>query len=232
MSSHALDTLQAALVEVDLLQKASPTRLGGAPSQPAITRAIGRASVVLLSGHLERYIRNVNEEAVACVNSCGVIGSQLPKRLRLLHSKNAIEDLASTSWDGDGRVKSLERFSQSETWLWGASGNGALEHGRLIRWMRAPLPREIIRYYRYWEIEDIFTSITRTAHTRKHIWLKMTEMTEMTEKRNNIAHGDLAIEATQADVQSYMKVVKQFGARSDRKLSHRLARMLSISNPW
>jgi hypothetical protein len=73
MSSRALQSLLIALEEVGDLQRANPTPTGAAPSQPETTRAIGRASVVLLSSHLERYIRNLNEEAVEFVNSAGVM---------------------------------------------------------------------------------------------------------------------------------------------------------------
>ncbi len=229
MASHALDALLAALSEVDLLQQANPTPLGAAPNRPALTRAVGRASVVLLSSHFERYIRNVNEEAVGCVNSCGVVGNQLPEPLRLLHSRTVIEELASTSWDVPARATKLTQFAQTDMWLWGPNGTGTLEHGRLLGWMRTPKPEEVRRYYRYWGIDDIFTMITYKPTTRSHMWLKLTEMVE---KRNNIAHGDLATEATQADVRSYAKVVKQFCVRSDRHLSRRLSKLLSTPAPW
>jgi RiboL-PSP-HEPN len=224
MASDALNALLLALKEVDLLQRINPTPTGAAPDQPEITRAVGRASVVLLSSHLERYIRNINEEAVSVVNATAILGSQLPQPLRLLHSKSIVEDLAATTWDNETRATKLALLAQSETWLWLPSETGSLDHSRLLAWMKAPKSEQIQRYFRYWEIDDIFGRITYKPHTRSHLWLKIDELVE---KRNNIAHGDLSTEATQADVRTYSKVVETFCVRSDRQLGRRLGRLLS-----
>jgi hypothetical protein len=229
MSSRALQSLLIALEEVGDLQRANPTPTGAAPSQPETTRAIGRASVVLLSSHLERYIRNLNEEAVEFVNSAGVIGPSLPESLRLLHSKGSVDDLYRTNWEIQARATMLMTFAQADMWLWVPGGTGHLQQARLLTWMRTPMPVEIQRYFRYWEIRDIFSAVTRKAHTRSHFWLKVEELVT---KRNNIAHGDLLTEATQEDVQAYVEVVKELCQRIDRQFSRRLGRLLVTTSPW
>ena len=223
MASDALAALLLALEEVDLLQQLNPTPTGAAPRQPDVTRAVGRACVVLLASHFERYIRNVNEEAVSKVNLIGIAGSQLPQPLRLLHSKSMIEDLAATTWDNESRATKLALLAQTETWLWLPSETGWLDHGRLLAWMKTPKPEQIRRYYGYWGIADIFGEITYRPHTREHLWLKIDELVG---KRNNIAHGDTSTEATQADVRTYSKVVETFCVRADRRLGRRLGRLL------
>ncbi len=74
MGSQSLAALSIAIHEISLLQQVNPSPFGAQPSRPDITRAIGRASVVLLSSHFERYFYAINEEAVGVVNSCGVTG--------------------------------------------------------------------------------------------------------------------------------------------------------------
>ena len=224
MPSDALNALLLALKEVDLLQRINPTPTGAAPDQPEITRAVGRASVVLLSSHLERYIRSINEEAVSVVNSTAVLGPQLPQPLRLLHSKSIVEELAGTTWDNETRAAKLAMLAQTETWLWLPSETGSLDHSRLLVWMKSPKSEQIQRYFRYWGIDDIFSKITYKQRTRSHLWLKIDELVD---KRNNVAHGDLSTEATQADVRTYSKVVETFCVRSDRQLGRRLGRLLS-----
>lgn len=227
MSSRALQTLLQALEEVDELQRTNPTPVGAAPAQPAVTRVVGRASVVLLSSHFERYVYSVNEEAVDAVNNLPVSGSDLPHGIKILHSKVAIDALALTGWERRGRQ--LEAFVTAEGWLWGSQTSGALRHDNLLLWMKAPTPTELVRYYGMWGIRNIFDDITRTPHTRKDLWLKIEELVS---KRNNIAHGDATTEATQADVRSYRLHARKFCESADRRLARQLARIFDIARPW
>jgi len=56
-----------------------------------LARVAGRAQVVLLSAHFERYIYSVNEEAVEFVNHLHIPAASLPENLRLLHSRYPVE---------------------------------------------------------------------------------------------------------------------------------------------
>jgi hypothetical protein len=123
----------------------------------------------------------------------------------------------------------LKAFADSEIWLWVPAGSGTLDHRQLIAWMKAPKPGQLQRYYRYWGIPDVFSAITRSPHTRSYYYLKVDEIVT---KRNNIAHGDLTTEATQADVRIYKEVVSVFCQRADRMLSMQLGRLLSSGRPW
>ena len=87
MPSDALKSLLAGIDEVRDLQAANPTPRGGLPDRPRVVRAINRGSVVLLSSHLERYLRGLNEEAVGVIDAAATGGSALPEILRLQHSK-------------------------------------------------------------------------------------------------------------------------------------------------
>ena len=64
MPSVAVQALTDAVKEVDELLGA-PAKGGSMQQRLALTRVAGRAGVVLLAGHFERYFYAVNEEAVA-----------------------------------------------------------------------------------------------------------------------------------------------------------------------
>jgi len=229
MPSTSLASLRDGLNEVEDLQRANPTPTGSMPRQPEITQAIDRASVVMLSGHLEGYIYDINVEAAAVVNNSAIYSTRLPQVLRLVHSKPALEDLAATGWETDSRARKLETFVTLESWLWHASTGGQLVAERLLFWMKTPKPDALRRYYRYWGIEDIFATITRTASVRGNLWLRIQELVE---KRNSIAHGDKSVAATQSDVDSYAKAVWTFAERADRALAAQLARVCQCPRPW
>jgi RiboL-PSP-HEPN len=227
VSSDALDAFVEALEEVRDLERADPTPPGEPPVDPEVTRVVGRASVVLLSSHLERYIRAVNQEAATVVNSVGPRGTRLPTKLRLLHSRTSMDSMLVTEWER--RETQLQAFIESDGWLWNESLSGPLTHDWLLSWMKAPTPKNLVRYYRYWGINNIFSAITRAVHTRTELWLKLEELVG---KRNNIAHGDPSTEATAADIDSYRMAARRFCERSDKQLARALKRILACPLPW
>ncbi len=215
--------------EAQPVDRSVPTHEGGAaPSDAALARVIGRASVVLLSSHFERYVYSVNEEAAGVLNATPHTSSRLPELLRLLHSRSAIDELVATGWER--RAEGLQHLIVTDAWLWTDDlPSGSIDHRRLIVWMKAPTPPNLIRYYRHWDVADIFTAITRATHTRTDLWLKIDELVR---KRNNIAHGDLATEATRVDLRGYETAALRFCERADRQLAAALASILETSAPW
>ncbi len=227
MPSDALKSLLAGIEEVRDLQTANPTPPGGLPDRPRVVRAINRASVVLLSSHLERYLRSLNEEAVGVINAATIRGSALPETLRLRHSKIPIDELAEAQWDN--RAAMLSQLVEKDGWLWGSTPKANLEHDRLLRWMRSPSPERALRMFKLWGVSDIFSAITRQPHTRQRMWLKLEELVD---KRNDIAHGDSGAEATYQDIASYVAVVRTFCTRADGVLSRTLAPHADGTRPW
>ncbi len=225
--SASLIALRRGLLEVAELQRADPTPIGQAPSDPEISRAVGRASVVLLSSHFERYIYAINEEASEFLNSHEVPGSDLPELLRLLHSQVVVDGLFSTQWDH--RAEALAAFVEEEAWLWGLESSGQLFHKRLLAWMKSPSPLNLSRYFKYWGVEDIFSAITRAPHTKSELWLRIDELVG---KRNNIAHGDLTTEATSTDIINYEIAIKTFSDRTDRLLGSIVGRIIDRQAAW
>ena len=183
--------------------------------------------MVILCSHFERYLRSANEEAVALLNESQVQSQLLPERLRLQHSRMAIDELANTEWTR--RSGNLQHFVQMEAWLWGNAEKGPLEHGRIMQWMKTPDPREVIRFYHLWGFNDVFGRITRRSHTRRQFFLKLTELVE---KRNNIAHGDFSTEATAGEVREYQRTVAMFCDRVDRHLARKLRVSFGLHCNW
>jgi hypothetical protein len=227
MASISAAALQLALDEVRTLLAADPTPTGRLSHDPATARVVGRACVVLLTSHLERYVRACNEEAIDFVNALGLQGNLLPQEARLLHSRRMIDELSQTQWPN--RADKLTAFVQAEGWLWASGPSGRLAHDRLLDWMRSPKPDELTRYYRMWGLTDIFRDITRRAHTRSSLRLGIQELVD---KRHRIAHGDVTAEATKSDVIEYVRIVETFCDRSDRALGQQLGRVFCVARPW
>ena len=226
MPSAALAALLIALGEVEHL--AIPSISAMQSVQAPRTRATGRAQAVLLSAHFERYFYAVNEEAVSFLNEKHVSSDRLPLEFRLLHSKSAIDITALTGWER--RNTHLEAFMESDGWLWKNTLTGQLNHATLLAWMSAPKPKNLQRYYKYWGIQDIFSSITRTPQTRQ---LMILAIQEMVDKRNSIAHGDFSAQATLADIRRLTAKVKDFCTRADKCLCRVISKNMSAGVlPW
>lgn len=227
MGSQSLQSLTISIDEVSELNRANIDTIGIRSINPILKRAIGRAAVVLLCGHFERYIYGVNEEVSDFINSNNVTGNNLPENLRLVHSKHAIEEIAEMQWNN--RANKLQDLMTTEYWLWSHNQKGELIPDRLLEWMKSPNPANIIRYYKYWSIEDIFAAITRDSHTRRSLWLRIQELVD---KRNNIAHGDTTTEANKHEIVLYSKAVLTFCERADRMMSKQIRRLFKISPLW
>lgn len=225
MPSAALSSLQVALAEISELFEGEVT--GTFSERLAYARARGRAQAVLLSSHFERYIYAVNEEAVSFVNNQRLPLARIPLAMRLLHTKPAVESLNEAAWDRRGTQ--LIDLMVNDGWLWTERLTGELEHTRLLAWMTAPKPASLVRYYKYWQIQDVFSSITRRQNTRGRMWLNVQELVD---KRNFIAHGDFTSQATSIDVRRYLQTVSAFCTRADRVLAGALAKLSSASAPW
>jgi hypothetical protein len=183
---------------------------------------------VLLSGHFERYLYAVNEEAVEALVRAAINSTEIPIGIRLRHSKSPIDTLAATEWTR--RQPALEDLMRNEANLWlGGGVPPNLTSERLLEWMKSPACDDIKRYYLQWGIPDIFGAITRSPKTRGALWRGLTSLVD---KRNSIAHGDANMGATQGDVREYKAAVRTFVTRADAHLSLRLHRLFNFGRPW
>jgi hypothetical protein len=231
VTSQALTALLGGADEVRAMRTHYPVPQRGFPTgdKALAAKAHGRACVVLLSSHLDRYVYAVNEEAVDWLNSRACPMVNFPEPFLLQYSKNAVDELADRSWEKRG--PHLRVFVASHGPVWSPGGvAGSLVAGPLLAWMKSPAPDSLVRFYRLYGVPNIFDSITRKPATRGALYLGLTELVE---KRNNIAHGDFETQALPADVTRYLTAVRTFGQSADRVLSRVLRRIAGGAvAPW
>lgn len=231
MGSKSLEGLLTGVKEVNALRGHFAVRRGRIPSglEADATKAHGRACVVLLSGHYERYFYAINEEAIEWVNAKEFQLQALPLELLLRHSQAPVDALAQTEWKN--REKQLKEFIYRDSPLWSVAGKtGTLDHSQLLAWMKSPRTKDVTRLYRQYGIPNVFNSITRASGTRSKLRL---DLTELVEKRNGIAHGDASVEALPVDVTRYVKSVEKFAKSADRLLARTICKLARAGeDPW
>lgn len=229
MSSRALLDLQGGVNEVRALRTYYPAPARGLPSgdRALAVSAHGRACVVLLSSHLDRYVYAVNEEAVECINGSLCRLDRFPEIFLLQHSRGAVDSLFARSWEK--RAASLREFVADHGAIWSTPGSaGALRHDEMLTWMKSPAPENLKRFYRLYGIDDIFQKVTRRPHSRSLLYLSLRELVE---KRNNIAHGDSATRAVSSDVTRYLTAVTKFASSADRVLARSVKTLVGAEEP-
>lgn len=231
MSSRALAELLVGADEVRAMRTHYPVPRRGLPTgdKALAAKAHGRACVVLLSSHLDRYIYAVNEEAVDWLNGQSCSLDAFPEEFLLQHSRRPVDSLAELSWERRGA--SLSSFIASHGPVWSPGGcSGSLDANELVTWLKSPKPESLVRFYRLYGIENIFYSVTRKPSTRGVLYLGIRELVE---KRNNIAHGDFQTQATPMDVTRYLTAVRRFGESADKVFARGVRKMAkATAAPW
>lgn len=232
MGSSALADLLAGIAEVRALRGHVPRRESVPKSQRATWAAAQsanrRACVVLLCSHFERYIYGANEEATDYLNASGVPSERLPERLRLLQTRQVVDDLALQQWDS--RASKLGDFSTRHSPMW-QPGHPVLhlDAAATLAPMKSPKVKDVVRYFQALGIPHIFDEITRTEHHRRRLTRSLQALVD---SRNGIAHGDATVQPLSAEVSEYSVAVRDFGTRVDRVLSRALGRLSGASAPW
>lgn len=231
MTSQALVGLLAGVQEVRALRAYYPVPRRGIATgiEATAVKAHGRASVVLLSSHFERYFYALNEQAIQWLNLQGCTVDRFPEQLLLLHSKQALDEVAEMAWER--RAGALRDFVAHQGPLWGAIGVPViLDAEPLLAFMKAPNPKTLKRFFKLYGVEDIFASTTYKAHTRSDYYLTLNELVD---KRNNIAHGNAQTEALPLDITHYLDIVERFCRSADKRMGRTLKGIAqSQERPW
>ena len=184
--------------------------------------------MVLLCSHYERFIYAINEEATDFVNSLSLPSEKVPRKLRLLQSRGAIEQLALKQWDN--RAEQLTEFASLYACMWqeGVPVDNLVASAHL-EWMKSPKVKDVIRYFEMFDMRDVFASVTRTDQGRRRL---ARNLQSLVDARNGIAHGDRTVQPQPTEVTEYIRVVVDFASRVDRAFARNLSQIGACSVPW
>lgn len=203
------------VTEVDLLgRKAAKLERADAVNNASEIRAICRGTVVLLSSHLEGYVRDLGEIALDRIYHKKVDRAALTPRFFYSISRDHF-DLMADSSDPDSIANKMFAFIEADAGYWSKVGPFAnpIPTERFAKGFASPSVGKIGKFLHRFGYDGYRRDLARSL---KADFIPTTTTVEnMVTVRNNIAHGDANETRTPADVLGMMRQCQLFCRTTD-----------------
>lgn len=230
MPSASLKQLKARLVDLDQLNRAHRMFTGGRQGRWWFTEPLNRAAVVLLCSHFEGFLEDIFEEYVRALCNSGVDVSQIPPKLRVAHVEKKLSEASKAGSRQEKSERLREAFElASPLWEPGrAVQPGDLDGRQVTGRFSNPDFDQILWLFSFLDLREKVKAISWQRASKKSV---RTNINEMVETRNGIAHGAINTGIRKADVTRYRKYVTGFGKAIDQILLNTFRKTVG-SRPW
>ncbi|NTV40024.1 MAG: hypothetical protein HGA51_08755 [Demequinaceae bacterium] len=211
MTSASLADLEGRLDEVRCLTALDPKRGESLTEHPRLSAAVNRASLVLLSAHLEGYLEDIAVEAIDALVEGGAALSRLPLLFRAIHAEEHLRPLEQIK-DRNARAPRIRDLFALESSLW-VTGNtltATMVRAKTVcKAMDNPGSNEVRQFLEIFGV-DIRQHLRDTGNAAT-----LGRIDGLVGKRNAIAHGEPDASATFGDVDSYVRAVGDLATEID-----------------
>jgi hypothetical protein len=176
--------------------------------------AISRSAVVLLSSHLEGYIKELGELALNSLLTNGIDRSRMPNGFFYHISKEEIRKIKESN-DADTMGEKIFDFLQSEHVHLSKSGpfTMIIEVEKFNKGFSNPAFKKISAYIGRFGFDRYSSDLGRKLG-RDYSACK-TKVEYLVATRNKIAHGDPNATETPSDIKKMMELIRQFACATD-----------------
>jgi len=211
----AYSSFVSRLTEVDDLRKTAVAR----EREDAVRHrnhisALCRGSIVLLSAHLEAYIRELGETALEAIVVKRVDRSRLAPRFFYHISKRILEEIKDTS-DNDKIAAKVFDFLATESDFWERTGAFAVSVPAVAfsKGFSNPAYGKICSYLNRFGCDTYRHELAGTLQAE---YLPATNMVNhLVDMRNKIAHGDPIASQTPSELEEMISIIKLFCGATD-----------------
>lgn len=204
------------LVEVDVLRRfaANKARVDPIGFRVEID-ALCRGAIVLLSSHVEAYIKELGEIALQAFYERSKERNLLSLRTFYHISKDIIDEVKDTS----DQIKIAEKifdFIDGDAQYWSKSGpfQNPVPSARFNKGFSNPKFVKVKAYFNRFGYEryrsDFYSVLRSDAPTTVNM------LDHLVDTRNNIAHGDPSATKTPEDLRDMIKIISQFCRVTDK----------------
>ncbi len=217
--SRAYSAFRSRLGEVEILNAAAKKKEVADPVKLADEiNALCRGAIVLLSSHVEAYVKELGEVALDSFYEKRIPRELFSDKLFYHISKDSFDEIKNTS-DPEKIAKKIFSFIYSDLEYWSKSGpfNDQIPSDRFNSGFSNPAFSKIKAYFSRFGYEtyhhDFYTRLAAEAQPTTNM------LDHLVATRNNIAHGDPTATKTPKDIKEMILVISQFCRITDQVFS-------------
>lgn len=187
--------------------------------------ALCRASVVLLSSHIEAYIKELGEHTLDSAHMQSVPRNKISKKFLYYVSREKI-DVIRASTQPESIANSVQSFVDGDILFWQGSGplHGPISSSTFNSGFSNPKFEKVKSYFGRFDYSDFRKDFMRTLGRRGP--LIESSLDSIVDTRNAIAHGDPSATKTPAEVKEMEENAKEFCRTVDQIFSNWCRRSL------
>lgn len=176
--------------------------------------ALCRGSVVLLSSHLEAFIRELGELLILRLYSAGVDRRRLGRAFFYHISKEHIDRLKDAS-DPEKVAAAVFEFIDQDVDFWSEAGPFPVEVDaeRFNQGFSNPTFKKIKKYFNRFGFQEYETRVARSLKSNFQPYVNM--VNHLVETRNAIAHGDPTARKTPKEIGDMKSMIQGFSRCTD-----------------
>ncbi len=203
------------LVEVERLRKLALAKERVAPiAEKDDINALCRGSIVLLSGHLEAYVRELGQHALDCFFTKKVDRQNVSSKFFYHISKQKLIEIEQTV-DVEKKGDKVFDFLSGDIDYWSRSGPfpKSIDPDKFSRGFANPGYKKICRYFSRFGYQNYNAEVSQRLSGKSTVTINM--VNHLVDTRNKIAHGDPAATKTPLDIEQMTKIIKDFASSTD-----------------
>lgn len=188
-------------------------------------RGLCRSSVVLLSSHIEAYVKELGEHTLDSAHAQAIPRSRVAAQFFYYVSRDRIENIRSGS-QPEAIAKNVQTFVDSELLHWHGAGplHGPISSSAFNSGFSNPKFDKVRAYFGRFGYADFRKDFMRVLGPRGNTI--ETGLDAIVNTRNSIAHGDPAATKTPAEVKLMEETAKEFCRTVDAIFSNWCKRSL------
>lgn len=213
--TSAYSSFVSRLIEVDDLGKTAAAReREDAVGNRYHISALCRGSIVLLSAHLEAYVRELGEITLDAIVTKRVDRSVVALRFFYHISKPIIEEIKDTT-DQDKIAGKVFSFLSTEYDYWLKNGpfSTSIPAEAFNKGFSNPAYPKICKYFNRFGCDTYHTELARYLGADFQPATNM--VNHLVEMRNKIAHGDHTASKTPSELMDMISIIKRFCGATD-----------------